>query len=172
VTRLERWTVWGSTVLVTLSGVIYAWMKYLLHPVAEFAVINHPLQPLLLKLHILTAPVLVFAIGLIATRHILPRLAARIPTGRRSGLVAALVVVPMIFTGYLIQAVTHVPLLTALGWSHLGLGLLFGTAAAAHALAARLRRRAQSFSPWPAKSPRVNGLNERSTASQTVFENG
>jgi hypothetical protein len=114
----------------------------------------------------------VFAIGLIAARHILAQLRARVRAGRSSGLLAALVVVPMVFTGYLVQAVTHQPLLTALAWSHLVLGCLFGLAAGAHALGARARRRAQSFSPWPAKSPRVSGRKSRSTASQTVFEKG
>jgi hypothetical protein len=172
VTRCERWTVWGGTVALTITGLALAGMKYLLEPTEEFAVVNHPLQPLALKLHILSAPVLVFGLGLIATRHVLPHLRAGVRSGRRSGLVAALVVVPMILTGYLIQVVTNIPLLTALAWSHLGLGTLFGAAAGAHAVAARLRRRTQPFSPWPAKSPRVRGRKSRSTASQTVLEKG
>jgi hypothetical protein len=44
-------------------------MQHLMEPVNEWAVINHPLQPLVLKLHILVAPVMVFAVGMVAVNH-------------------------------------------------------------------------------------------------------
>ena len=173
--RLERWTVWASTAAASLTGFLYAWMKYVMRPLDEFAVINHPLQPLVLKLHILASPVLVFAIGLIAARHIIPHLRSGVRRARGSGLTSALVVTPMILTGYLIQAVTNVPLLAALAWSHLGLGTVFALAAAVHAAVTRARRSNQpqsAVSPWPAKSPRASGHELRSKASQAVLDKG
>lgn len=139
-TRFERWLVWGSTAAVSLTGFVYAAMKYLMQPADEFAVVNHPLQPLVLKLHIITAPVLVFAIGMIALRHIWPHFRAGVKYARRSGIATAAVIAPMVLTGYLVQAVTHVPLLTALAWSHLALGTVFALGAAAHVAVTRRPR--------------------------------
>lgn len=154
-TRFERGFVWGSTAVVATTGIVYAVMKHLMSPVDEFAVVNHPLQPLMLKLHIVSAPFLVFAIGLITMRHIWPHLRSGVKYARRSGITAALVVVPMVLTGYLIQAVTHVPLLTALAWSHLGLGALFTLAALGHTVATRRRRAYRPETLALSRSPRV-----------------
>jgi hypothetical protein len=141
VTRLERFVVWIATAIVFVTGVVYAIMKHLMSPADEWAIVNHPLQPWVLKLHILAAPVLVFALGLIAARHIVPRL--RLIPGRRfSGSLSAWTVLLLVASGYLIQAVTHAPTVTFLGWTHLGLGVVYGAAAARHALIARRRDRA------------------------------
>jgi hypothetical protein len=139
-TRFEKLLLWWSTAAVTVTGLVYAWMKYLVQPADEWAVVNHPLQPLVLKLHILVAPVLVFAVGMIATRHVVAHLRARTAQGRRSGTAAALVIVPMILSGYLIQTVTDSGWLTALGWVHLGTGVVFAAASAVHGVTARRRR--------------------------------
>ena len=145
----EKHLIWWSTAAVALTGFVYAWMKYLLQPADEWAIVNHPLQPLVLKLHILVAPVLVFAIGLIASRHILAHLRARVRTGRRSGTSAALIVVPMILSGYLIQAVTHTGFLALLGYLHLAAGTVYAVASLAHAVAARRQRRDRARSQGP-----------------------
>ncbi len=130
--RVERLSVWISTALVTVTGLAFAWMKYVLEPADPWAVINHPLQPWLLKAHILTAPILVFAVGSITLRHVWRHWKSRAQAGRRSGTLAALTLVPMIFTGYLIQAVTSSFWLTALGVVHLGVGTAFAGAVLVH----------------------------------------
>lgn len=136
-TRLEKGVVWGSTVAVAATGFAYTWMKYLLEPADPWAVVNHPLQPLVLKLHILSSPLLVFGLGMIALRHIWPHLKAGLRKGRRSGIVSAAVTIPMVLTGYLIQAVTHAGWLTVIAWTHIALGTVFAVGAGAHALATR-----------------------------------
>jgi hypothetical protein len=149
----EKHLIWWSTAAVALTGFVYAWMKYLLQPADEWAIVNHPLQPLILKLHILVAPVLVFAIGLITSRHILAHLRSRTPSGRRSGTSAALIIVPMILSGYLMQAVTHSGLLSALGYLHLAVGTVYAAAFLAHALATRRLRRARGSDRRAAADP-------------------
>jgi cobalamin biosynthesis protein CobD/CbiB len=99
-------------------------------------VINHPWQPLVLKLHILVAPLLTFAIGMVMLSHIWRHLKARMRSGRRSGLLTVLVLGPMIVTGYLIQAITDQGWLKAMAISHIALGLLFGVGLLAHQFAA------------------------------------
>lgn len=142
-TRFEKITVYSSTITVAVTGFVYAGMKYLMQPADEWAIVNHPLQPWVLKVHILAAPVMVFAIGLIAARHILPHLRARIPgmRGLRTGISSALIVIPMILSGYLLQAVTTQRALTVLGYIHLAAGTLYAASAIGHAVSARRRRR-------------------------------
>jgi hypothetical protein len=140
VSPFERWSVWTTSALTALTGVVYAWMKYLLTVEDPFAVVNHPLQPLVLKLHILVAPLLVFALGVIAVRHVWRHYQARVRTGRRSGILTGLVVVPMVFTGYLIQAVTQATLLEVIVWTHVGTGLVYAVGAVAHHLVLRRPR--------------------------------
>ncbi len=133
--RFERWAVWSTSVATFVTGVVYLWLKYFLASDDPFAVVNHPWQPWVLKLHILVAPLLVFAIGLIAVRHVWRHLQAGAAQGRRSGLLTLAMLVPMIATGYLIQAVTAEGWLRAMAWSHIGLGLVYGAALLAHQFA-------------------------------------
>lgn len=137
---LQRWTLLGGTVLVGLTGLVYAWMKYLLVPETEWAVINHPLQPWVLKAHIISAPILVFGIGAIFFDHLLRHLRSGIAPGRRSGIAVSLVLLPMILTGYLIQSVTHVGWLRAMVWGHVISSLLYLAFYGIHAWLMAVRR--------------------------------
>jgi len=106
--RLERFLIHLSTLIVGVSGILYGVMKYLMTSNDPFSVINHPLQPWMLDLHVVGAPVLVFAIGLIAREHIVCQMRkGRGRPGRASGLFAVGCLLPMISTGYLIQIFTN-----------------------------------------------------------------
>jgi cobalamin biosynthesis protein CobD/CbiB len=135
-TPFERWAIWSTSVATFVTGVVYLWMKYLLVSDDPFTVVNHPWQPIVLKLHILVAPLLTFAIGMVMLRHVWRHLKARMRSGRRSGLLTVAVLGPMIVTGYLIQAITHQGWLKAMAISHIALGLLFGAGLLAHQFAA------------------------------------
>jgi hypothetical protein len=134
VSRFERWAVWITSVATLVTGVLYLWMKYFLVSDDPLAVVNHPWQPTVLKLHILTAPLLTFSLGVVTLRHVWRHLRDGMREGRRSGLLAGVVVGPMILTGYLIQAITHESWLKAMAYSHIGLGLVYGVALLAHQL--------------------------------------
>jgi hypothetical protein len=136
VTRFERWSVWSSSALTFVTGVIYLWLKYGVATDDPFAVINHPWQPVVLKLHILVAPLMVFSVGMVALRHVWRHLRTGSREGRRSGLVTVFMVGPMIVTGYLIQAITAEGLLRSMAWAHIGLGLVYGVGLLAHQFAA------------------------------------
>jgi len=135
-----RWMVWTSSVGTLLTGLVYWWMDHMMEPVDEWAVINHPLQPWVLKAHILVAPTLVFAVGLIATEHIWKHFRNSVRVGRGTGVTTMLVVAPMIVSGYLIQALTSESWLAVLGWVHVGTGVVFGMAVGLHQVATRKRR--------------------------------
>jgi hypothetical protein len=140
VSRFERWAVWTTSAATLITGLLYLWMKYFLVSDDPFAVGNHPWQPTILKLHILAAPLLTFSVGLVALRHVWRHLRDRVREGRRSGLLAGVVLGPMILTGYLIQAITHESWLEAMAYSHIALGLAFGIALVAHQFAAGGKR--------------------------------
>jgi hypothetical protein len=103
VSRFEVWLAHVSTLLVGGTGLVYAWMRYLLPPVDPYAVINHPLEPATQHLHVLTAPLLVFVAGQIWYRHAWMHWRRGVRQRRRSGIAMALTLVPMVVSGYLIQ---------------------------------------------------------------------
>jgi len=78
-------------------------MVYLVHPADPDALVNHPWQPQVQHLHILAAPLLVFASGLIWRRHVWTGWRRGGPERQRSGVSLALTLIPMVVSGYLIQ---------------------------------------------------------------------
>lgn len=131
-TRFEKWSVWSTSAATFLTGAGFFWAKYLVEARDPWAVVNHPLQPWLLKAHILVSPLMVFAVGMIATRHVWQHYRSGVSHGRRSGILTALALGPMVLTGYLIQAVTHVGWLQAMAISHIVLGTVFALGLALH----------------------------------------
>ncbi len=101
--RFEAWLAHAASFLVGGTGLVYAWMRYLLSPVDPYAVVNHPLEPAVQHLHVLTAPLLVFVAGQIWYRHAWQHWRRGVRNRRKSGIALALNAVPMIVSGYLIQ---------------------------------------------------------------------
>ncbi len=124
-TGFERWLLWTSAAATTLTGVVYLWMRYFMEPVEQFAAVNHPLQPLVLKAHILVSPLLVFALGMISVRHVWNYFANGTSRGRLSGIVTASIAAVMIVTGYLIQAITAEGVLRMIAYVHIAVGIVF-----------------------------------------------
>jgi hypothetical protein len=149
VTWTEKVLLWASTLLVGITGLVYAWMKYLMKPVDPYSAIHHPLQPLVLKIHLVAAPFLVFAVGLVFMQHIWGQFRAGLRRGRRSGIGTLLTLAPMVLSGYLIQTVTSDGWLFWLAMIHLVAGTLFLLGFTSHQVAmwtrqAAARRRAAS----------------------------
>lgn len=133
--RFEKWSVWITSALTGLTGMGYLWTKYFVEPSDPFAVVNHPLQPWLLKAHILVSPFLLLAFGMILTRHVWKHFQNRITWGRKSGILSALLFLPMVVTGYLIQSVTDQGWLEALAIAHIVAGCVFLVGLGAHQIA-------------------------------------
>lgn len=148
--RFERYCLHLSTLLVGGTGLVYAWMVYLLKPADPYALVNHPWQPGTQHLHILVAPLLVFAVGVVWQRHIASHWKRGVKGRRTSGLLMVLTMIPMVVSGYLIQTATGD------GWRqtwvvvHLvasGLWLVFYLGHQAVPLLAARRRRGAVFAP-------------------------
>jgi len=158
VTWTEKVLLWSSTLVVGITGLVYAWMKYLLPPIDPYSTVHHPLQPLVLKIHLVAAPFLVFAVGLVFTQHIWGQFRAGLKRGRRSGVGTLLTLAPMVLSGYLIQVATAESWLFWLAMAHLVTGSLFVLGFTSHQVAmwtrqARARRRAAESRPAPDRQP-------------------
>jgi len=125
VSGFERWSVWLTSLVTAATGILLLWMKYFMEPGDQWSVINHPWEPLVLKLHIMVAPLLVFALGLITLRHVWEHIRQRERRGRRSGFTLAFAATAMVVTGYLIQVVTHEGWLRVVALGHIGVGLVY-----------------------------------------------
>lgn len=101
--RLEAWALHLATLLVGGTGLVYAWMIYLAKATDPYSPVHHPWQPHLQHLHLLVAPLLVFATGLIWRRHVWESWRRGLRSRRRSGLTLALSLAPMVVSGYLVQ---------------------------------------------------------------------
>ena len=144
-TPFERAMLWGSSILVGVSGLVLAVMKYALTSDDPYAVVNHPLQPLMLKVHIVSAPLLVFAVGIVFVKHIWEQWRSGLTRGRISGSWTLSTFGPMVLSGYLVQTLTHRGWLFAMVVVHLVTGSAFLAGFAAHQLAIWLwmKRRAK-----------------------------
>jgi hypothetical protein len=161
VNRSQRFLLSAATCIVALTGVVYALFKYLgenlarlvpsLFPAPDdaFSAIHHPLEPWALDLHVLAAPVLVFAFGWIFKEHVRAKLTAGGAPVRRSGIIGLALFVPMVLSGYLLQVVTsetlHLPLVVL----HLASGALFAITYVVHLVLAPNRPvRSGGVSGW------------------------
>lgn len=129
-----------STLLVGGTGLVYAWMIYLAEPADPYSVVRHPWQPGAQHLHVLVAPLLVFVSGLIWRRHVWSSWRLGIRARRRSGVSLALSLVPMIVSGYLIQAAVEESWRNVWSWVHLATSLLWLLGYLVHQLLAMWRR--------------------------------
>jgi hypothetical protein len=129
----------GGAVLVGGTGVVYAWMRWFAVPADEFAVVNHPWQLAVQHLHVLVAPVLLFAAGMVWNAHALAKLGAGQPERRGTGIALAVLLLPMVFSGYAVQVCSDAGWRTFFGFVHGGVSLLWIAGYAGHQLRPRSR---------------------------------
>jgi hypothetical protein len=125
------------------TGLVYAWMRYLVEPTEEWAVVNHPWQPHLQHLHVLAAPLLVFAVGLIWSAHVVGKLKNG-SRNRVAGIGLIALFLPMAASGYLLQAAVEEVWRQIWIWVHVVSSLLWVAAFVVH-----------QFVAWAAKSERA-----------------
>ena len=116
--RLSVLLIHLSIASVAITGIVFAWMKYFMTTDDPFAVANHPLQPGMLAAHVVLAPASVFALGWLWSTHIQPKLRSGTQARRKSGVVGAILMAPMIFSGVLLQASTSETLRSAMEIAH------------------------------------------------------
>lgn len=138
---MSRWQKYSFSVasgIVTISGAAYFWMKYMMRTDDPFAVVNHPLQPSMLRLHVLAAPAFLVLFGILVNSHVAARIGRDVPN-RRSGMIALVTIAIMTISGYLLQVVTSETWQRACVIAHLASGVVFALSYVTHlAVSARL----------------------------------
>jgi len=130
--RWERWSFNALNVVVAVTGVLYFWMKYLLRDEDPFAVVNHPWQSQMLALHVVAAPLLMMAFGVVFRAHVLAKLTSNGQRARRTGWTSVLSFAVMAVSGYLLQVVSSPDGLRVLTAVHVGSGAVFAGGYSAH----------------------------------------
>lgn len=116
-TPLERWSLHLAALATAGTGVMDGLLRWFGQRAGEFGPEPHPWLPAAQHLHVLTAPLLVFALGMMVRGHLQARL-KKGPEGRSTGLGAAFLIAPMVLSGYGVQVVTSPAWRTGLSWAH------------------------------------------------------
>ncbi len=133
-TRGERRFHDVSQVLVGGTGLIFLVMAWLMTSDDEWAVVNHPWQPTVQHLHVLTAPLLVFAIGLIWRSHLSHRLRSLRKVLTNSGAMILALFLPMAASGYLLQISSEPLWRDVWAWVHAITGVVWVVGSTLHVL--------------------------------------
>lgn len=107
---MSRWQAWSLHILtstVSVTGILYFCMKYLMEAPDPFSVVNHPLQTLALDIHIVASPLLIFIVGIIFNSHIGGKLGKEYRANRCSGMTTLICFPLMVISGYLLQVFSH-----------------------------------------------------------------
>ena len=137
---MKRWEAWTSHIgwtLVGLSGLIYGVLKYFGANADLDSRVAHPWQPAILAAHVLAAPVAVFGLGLLFRRHALAKLSSGEGERRRTGTAMTMLAIPLVLSGYFVQALTGDAARRWTGWGHAALGLLYVIGYVLHPAASR-----------------------------------
>jgi hypothetical protein len=114
---LERWSLHLAALLTAGTGLMDGLLRWFGIRMGEFGPEPHPWLPAAQHLHVLMAPLLLFALGMAVRGHLQVKL-KKGPEGRRTGLGAAFLIAPMVLSGYGVQVVTSPFWRTAFSWAH------------------------------------------------------
>lgn len=135
-----------SLALTTLTGIVFAVMRYGMKSDDPFSVVNHPMQPTMLAAHVVIAPLAVFALGWAFGNHMWPAFRNGAEKKRPSGIWSMLAVAPMVLSGYLLQVSTAEELRKAMAAAHWLTSAFFVVVFTIHVV---LRRQRSLESPSP-----------------------
>jgi hypothetical protein len=142
VRRWERYTFNVLALVVAATGFVYFWMKYALESTDPFAVVNHPLQAVMLNLHVVASPAFVLMFGVVLNSHVMKKLRATKMPNRRSGYTSLVTFAAMVLSGYLLQIAVEPVWLQLLVAVHVVTGTVFAVVYGTHLLiSVKLARR-------------------------------
>ncbi|HVG24600.1 MAG TPA: hypothetical protein VND45_10625 [Thermoanaerobaculia bacterium] len=116
--RLQLLWLHLTVALTSVTGVVFAVMKYFLDSDDPFSVVNHPLQPHMLSAHVVVAPFVLFILGWTFSNHILPKYRFGDDRNRRTGIGVTALILPMALSGYLLQVSVNETLRAVMAWAH------------------------------------------------------
>jgi len=135
---VEAWFVHLANLAVAVTGIVYGLFRWWVGPLDEFS-LSHPWQPAWQHLHILVAPFLVFAIGLIFRAHTIRLLRSNVKARRKSGWSLLACAAPMVLSGYLLQVSADPAWRSVWTWTHVSTSTLWIVAYLIHQFARGMR---------------------------------
>jgi hypothetical protein len=117
VSPLERWGLHLAALVTAATGLLDGLLRWFGQRAGEFGPEAHPWLATAQHLHVLTAPLLLFALGMAVRGHLQLRL-KKGPEGRRTGLGAAFLIAPMVLSGYAVQVAVDPLWRSGLAWAH------------------------------------------------------
>lgn len=126
-----------SVALTTVTGVVFAVMRYFMTSDDEFSVVNHPWQPHMLAAHVVVAPLVLFILGWVFSNHMLPKWRFGDGRNQRPGLAAMWLIAPMALSAYLLQVATNETLREVMAWAHWITSAIFVAAYVTHLIIGR-----------------------------------
>lgn len=100
---IEKRSTWLAVACVVVTGFGYAWLLYFGEGEDEFGPVAHPWLGSLQMWHVVTAPLFVFALGVLWPQHIWHKLKAGLKPRRKTGILLLSQALPMTASGYLLQ---------------------------------------------------------------------
>ncbi len=120
------------SMVLSVTGLVYLYFEYFYKPKDEFAVVSSPLQPWMIKLHVLFSPLFVFMFAVFCVKHVFPMLEAKVTKLKRSGLLLLVFIVALVMSGYFLQSFSQLQFIDWVKWAHVVLGVLFMLALMMH----------------------------------------
>lgn len=133
-TPMERWSLHLAALVTAGTGALEGYLRWFGLRMGEFGPEAHPWLGAAQHAHVLAAPMLVFTLGMILRGHFSPMLQRGAREGRTSGLALALVILPMVAGGYLVQVVVDPLWRSVFAWVHGVASLTFLAAYFGHAI--------------------------------------
>jgi len=132
VKRWERWSFNLLALAVAATGFVYLWMKYAMTSDDPFAVVNHPLQGLMLNLHVIASPAFILIFGIVFNSHVMKKLRAPRMPNRKTGLLSLGTFAAMVTSGYLLQVTSSEGWLQVHVMVHVAASAIFTVAYGVH----------------------------------------
>ena len=133
--RGDKRAIYATAGIATITGLGYGYLLYFGEIEDEFGPVAHPWTASLQAAHVLTAPLFVFALGLIWRTHILQKLISGALPRRRTGIALLSQALMMIASGYCLQVCVDDWWRDAWIWTHVATSLAFCALFVAHLLA-------------------------------------
>ena len=119
-------------VLVAGTGLVYGVLKYFWVVDGEYGPEPHGAQSIWQHAHVVASPLLALLLGAVWKAHAWPLWKKKIQEGRKTGVALLGFILPMVFSGYLIQVAMSDFWRTVFVWVHVGVSGLWVAAYAGH----------------------------------------
>ena len=136
---VEKRSVWLAVVCVVATGFGYGWLLWFGEGEDEFGPVAHPWLSTLQAWHVVTAPLFVFAVGVLWPQHIVLKLRTGAKPRRRTGIVLLSQALPMLFSGYLLQVSVDETWRQVWTVTHVATSVLFTVVFVLHLVAGKRR---------------------------------